>query len=187
MRWILLGPPGSGKGTQAKMLAEKYNVAHLSTGDILRAEVSGGTELGKKAKAYMDAGDLVPDRLILDMIRCRLTAAGTTRGFILDGFPRNTIQADALENMLDELKLSLNRAVLVEVSDTEIKKRLVGRARMEHRSDDNDDIIAHRLEVFRKQTAPLIEYYESRGLLARLNGEQSIDIVFREMEKLAAA
>ncbi len=169
------------------MLAEKHNVAHLSTGDILRAEVSGGTELGRKAKAYMDAGDLVPDQLILDMIRQRLTAMGTKRGFVLDGFPRNTNQADALERMLDELKLSLNRAILVEVADKEIKQRLVGRARMEHRSDDNDDIIAHRLEVYRKQTEPLIEYYENRGLLARINGEQSIDVVFEEMEKLAAA
>lgn len=169
------------------MLAEKHHVAHLSTGDILRHEVSEGTEFGKKAKVYMDAGDLVPDQLILDMIRQRLTEMGTKRGFILDGFPRNTIQADALGKMLDEVKLSLNRVVLVEVSDTEIKKRLVGRARMEHRSDDNDDIISHRLEVFRKQTAPLIEYYESRGLLVRLNGEQPIDVVSSEMEKLAAA
>ncbi len=169
------------------MLAERYNIAHLSTGDILRAEVSGGTELGKKAKVYMDAGDLVPDGLILDMIRLRLASMGPNPGFILDGFPRNTNQADALARMLQDLGISLDKAVLVEVSDTEIKKRLVGRARMEHRSDDNDDVIAHRLEVYRKQTAPLIEYYERRGLLARIHGEQSIDVVFGEMEKLAAA
>lgn len=187
MRWILLGPPGSGKGTQAKRLAEKHRVAHLSTGDILRAEVSAGTELGMKAKAYMDAGDLVPDQLILDMIRQRLEAMESKSEFILDGFPRNTVQADALNRMLDELRLPLDRVILVEVSDTEIKKRLVGRAELEHRSDDSHEVIAHRLEVFRKQTAPLIEYYEHRGLLARLNGERSIDVVFDEMEKLAAA
>ena len=187
MRWILLGPPGSGKGTQAKRLAEKHQVAHLSTGDILRAEVTGGTELGRKAKANMDVGDLVPDQLILDMIRRRLEVMGHDAEFILDGFPRNTVQADALGQMLDELDLALDRTILVEVSDTEIKKRLVGRAELEHRSDDSRDVIAHRLEVFRKQTAPLIEYYERRGLLSRLNGERSIDAVFDEMEKLAAA
>lgn len=187
MRWILLGPPGSGKGTQAKRLAMKHRVAHLSTGDILRAEVAAGTELGRKAKANMDAGDLVPDQLILDMIRRRLEAMGAKAEFILDGFPRNTAQADALARMLEDLKLSLDRAILVEVSDTEIRKRLVGRAELEHRSDDSDDVIAHRLEVFRKQTAPLVEYYERRGLLTRLNGERSIDVVFDEMEKLAAA
>jgi adenylate kinase len=187
MRWILLGPPGSGKGTQAKRLAQKHYAAHLSTGDILRAEVSGGTELGRKAKAYMDAGDLVPDRLILDMIRLRLQTMGQRTEFILDGFPRNIAQADALAKMLDDLKLSLDRVILVDVSDTEIRRRLVGRASMEHRSDDGHDVIAHRLEVYRRQTEPLIEYYERRGLLARLNGEQSIDDVFDEMEKLAAA
>ncbi len=186
MRWILLGPPGSGKGTQAKRLATKHRVAHLSTGDILRAEVTAGTELGKRAKTYMDAGDLVPDQLILDMIRRRLAAMESKSEFILDGFPRNTVQADALNRMLDELNLPLDRAILVEVSDTEIRKRLVGRAELEHRSDDSRDVIAHRLEVFRKQTAPLVEYYERRGLLARLNGERSIDAVFDEMEKLAA-
>lgn len=169
------------------MLAEKHSAAHLSTGEILRAEVSGGTELGKKAKTYMDAGDLVPDQLILDMIRARLSAMGPNPSFILDGFPRNTVQADALARMLDDMGISLDRAVLVEVSDREIKTRLVGRARMEHRSDDNDDVIAHRLDVYRKQTAPLIEYYERRGLLARIQGEQSIGEVFGEMEKLAAA
>lgn len=187
MRWILLGPPGSGKGTQAKKLAVKHRVAHLSTGDILRSEVTSGTELGNKAKAYMDAGDLVPDQLILDMIRRRLEAMERKSGFILDGFPRNTVQADALTRMLDELSLPLDRAILVEVSDSEIKKRLVGRAEFEHRSDDSHDVIAHRLEVFRKQTAPLVEYYELRGLLARLNGERSIETVFDELEKLAAA
>lgn len=169
------------------MLAEKFRAAHLSTGEILRAEVSGGTELGKKAKAYMDTGDLVPDQLILDMIRRRLQSTRENGGFILDGFPRNTVQADALSGMLDEMKMSLDRAVLVEVSDKEIKKRLVGRARLENRADDSEDVIAHRLEVYRKQTAPLIEYYERRGLLARLNGEQPVDAVFAQLEKLVAA
>lgn len=187
MRWILLGPPGSGKGTQAKKLADNHHVAHLSTGDILRGEVSGGTELGKQAKSYMDAGDMVPDQLIVDMIRRRLEPMGHKTGFILDGFPRNTAQADALAQMLSELNLSLDRVVLVDVSDKEIAKRLAGRARLERRADDSDQVIAHRLEVYRKQTAPLIEYYECRGLLARVNGEQSIDAVCGEMETLATA
>jgi len=187
MRWILLGPPGSGKGTQAKKLAGRHRVAHLSTGDILRAEVSSGSEFGRKAQTYMDAGDLVPDRLILDMIRIRLEAMGKNAGFILDGIPRNTAQADALGVMLDELELPLDRAILVDVSDKEIKKRLLGRAELEHRSDDSHDVIAHRLDVFRKLTTPLIEYYENLGLLSRLNGEQPIETVFSEMEKLAAA
>lgn len=187
MHWILLGPPGSGKGTQASRLAQRFGAAHLSTGDILRAEVTAGSELGRKAREYMDAGNLVPDQLILEMIRHRLRAIGRESGYILDGFPRNTAQADALGPMLDELGMSLDRVVLVEVSDTEIQKRLVGRARIEGRSDDSAEVIAHRLEVYRRQTAPLIEYYERRGLLTRINGERSIDEVFVELEQLAAA
>ena len=187
MRWILLGPPGSGKGTQAKKLAGRHNLAHLSTGDILRAEVAAGTELGRKAKSHMDRGDLVPDQLILDMIRERLARLDDGGGFILDGFARTTAHADGLNRMLDEMSTLIDRAVLVEVSDTEIQRRLTGRARFEGRGDDTEQIIAHRLDVYRKQTEPLIRYYEQRGLLSRLDGERSVEAVFGELEKLAAA
>ncbi len=187
MRWILLGPPGSGKGTQAKRLADKYQVAHISTGDMLRAEVAASTVLGRQAQAYMDRGDLVPDTLILEMIRERLRELGPTPGFVLDGFPRTTQQADGLCNMLRGVGSELDRAVLVDVSDAEITRRLSGRSRVEGRTDDESGVILHRLEVYRKQTAPLIAYYERIGLLARVNGEQPIDGVFVELQNLVAA
>jgi adenylate kinase len=187
VRWILLGPPGSGKGTQAKRLADKYQVAHISTGDMLRAEVAAGTTLGRQAQAFMDRGDLVPDTLILEMIRQRLKELGPTPGFVLDGFPRTTQQADGLCKMLRGMSSELDRAILVDVSDDEILKRLLGRARLEGRTDDESGVVLHRLEVYRKQTAPLIAYYERLGLLTRVNGEQSIDGVFGELQSLAAA
>ena len=187
MRWILLGPPGSGKGTQAKRLADKYLVAHISTGDMLRGEVAAGTVLGRQAQAYMDRGDLVPDTLILEMICERLKQLGPNPGFVLDGFPRTTQQADGLGKMLRELSSELDRVVLVDVSDAEIMKRLSGRSRVEGRADDESGVILHRLEVYRKQTAPLIAYYERLGLLTRVHGEQSIDGVFVELQSMAVA
>lgn len=185
MRWILLGPPGSGKGTQAKKLASSYNAAHISTGEMLRAEIAAGSPLGQKARQYMDRGDLVPDGVILEMIRERLTGLNGGRRFVLDGFPRTTEQADGLRRMLEEMDLSLDRVVLVEVSDEEIHKRLCGRARLEGRSDDAHQVVARRLEVYRNQTAPLVAYYEQLGLLAHVNGEQSIESVFGALQELA--
>lgn len=184
MRWVLLGPPGSGKGTQAVKLAAAFGATHLSTGDILRAEVKAGTALGQAAQAFMDRGELVPDQLILDMIRERLSVLGNGDGYILDGFPRTEPQAEGLDRMLDELGQALERVVLVDVSDEEITRRLAGRAAAEGRADDTDEVIRRRLEVYRAQTAPLIDYYRRRSLLAELNGEQSIDEVFTALESL---
>ncbi|HUU45267.1 MAG TPA: adenylate kinase, partial [Acidobacteriota bacterium] len=180
----LLGPPGSGKGTQAGKLAETFGAEHLSTGDILRAEVRAGTSLGQAAQAYMDRGELVPDQLILDMIRGRLSVLGNGGGYILDGFPRTEPQAEGLDRLLAELGQSLDRVVLVDVSDEEITRRLAGRAQAEGRADDTDEVIRRRLEVYRAQTAPLIDHYRRRSLLAELNGEQSIDDVFDALKAL---
>jgi len=184
MRWILLGPPGSGKGTQAKRLAEQYRAVHLSTGDILRAEVAAGTDIGCAAAAYMERGDLVPDQLILEMIRGRLKEISGGQGFVLDGFPRTEAQAIELDQLLEEMDLALDCTVLVDVSDPEIKRRLLGRARLEGRRDDTGAVIERRLEVYRRQTAPLIAYYEKCGLLVRINGEQPVAAVFADMERL---
>ncbi|HEX9750417.1 MAG TPA: adenylate kinase [candidate division Zixibacteria bacterium] len=187
MRWVLLGPPGSGKGTQARKLAETYHVEHLSTGDILRREVAEDTPLGQQARSYMDSGELVPDVLILDMIRKRLSNLRNGSGYVLDGFPRTQAQAEALDSMLGELGQTLDRVVLFEVGHGEISKRLAGRAVEETRSDDSDTIVAHRIDVYRRQTEPLVDYYRRKGLLARLNGERPIDTVFSEIQQLATA
>ncbi|MEW5875722.1 MAG: adenylate kinase [Candidatus Zixiibacteriota bacterium] len=181
MRWILLGPPGSGKGTQAKRLAAAHNAAHLSTGDLLRAEVAAQSELGKTAKAFMDRGELVPDDLILKMIRARLEHM-TNGGFILDGFPRTIPQAEELDRMLEEIGEPLDCAVLVSVGDDEIKARIAGRARLEGRADDTAEVIERRLQVYRSQTEPLVEYYRRDGRLVEVNGEQDIDRVYQDLE-----
>ena len=187
MRCILLGPPGSGKGTQAKKLAEAHGVVHLSTGDILRAEVAAGSEIGKTAKDYMDRGDLVPDDVIIRMIRSRLESLSDGQGFILDGFPRTDAQARELDRMLDEIGTPVSRAILVDVGDDEIKRRLAGRAALEGRADDTDEVISRRLDVYRKQTAPLIDYYKNDNRLVTIRGEQEIDSVYIELESAVGA
>jgi adenylate kinase len=184
MRWIMLGPPGSGKGTQAKKLAAACGADHLSTGDMLRAEVASGTELGRAARAFMDRGDLVPDDLILKMIAGRLESLGNGSGFILDGFPRTEAQAIALDRMLETMGWPVDQVVLVRVGDAEIKSRLAGRARAEGRADDTEDVIDRRLEVYRKQTEPLIAYYRGKGMLAEVQGEQPIEAVYGELKQL---
>jgi adenylate kinase len=181
----MLGPPGSGKGTQAKKLAAAYGANHLSTGDMLRTEVASGTELGRAAQMFMDQGDLVPDELILKMIAGRLRSLGNGTGFVLDGFPRTEAQAVALDRVLDSIGRAVERVVLVRVGDAEIKSRLAGRARSEGRVDDSEDVIARRLEVYRKQTEPLIAYYRAGGRLAEVVGERPIDVVYGELKKLA--
>lgn len=187
MRWILLGPPGSGKGTQAKRLAAAHSANHLSTGDILRAEVAKGSDVGAEAKAFMERGELVPDKVIIRMIRSRLQEGNGNGKFILDGFPRNRLQAEALDKMLAEIKVPIDRVVLVKVSDDEVKKRLAGRAVEEGRADDTEDVIAHRLDVYREQTEPVVAYYRKKGRVVEVEGEQPIDAVYKDLEKLVSA
>ena len=168
---VFLGPPGAGKGTQAVRIAEKYGVPHISTGDILRAAVKEGTELGKLAKSYMDRGELVPDEVIIGIIR--------ERGFILDGFPRTLKQAEALDQMLAELKMPLDRVIYLNVDDEEIVKRLLARGR----ADDTEEVIRNRLKVYREQTAPLIDYYSEKCLLAEIYGVGEVEEITKKIEE----
>lgn len=205
MNLILLGPPGAGKGTQAERLREDFGLPHISAGDMLRAQVSDGTELGLKAKRYMDAGELVPDEVIIGMIIDRVGDEAARDGFLLDGFPRNEEQADALGEALDGLSRRLTAALLVEVPDDEVVRRLAGRrvcvknpshiyhvefdppkhegvcdqdgTRLIQRDDDAEETIRHRLEVYHSQTAPLVDYYERLGLLRRFDGRRNADEV----------
>ncbi len=202
---ILLGPPGAGKGTQAERLREDFALPHISAGDMLRVQVSEGTELGRKAKGYMDAGELVPDEVIIGMIIDRVAGEDAREGFLLDGFPRNAQQADALGQALKGLDRRLTAALLVEVPDEEVVRRLAGRrvcvknpshiyhvtfdppkhdgvcdqdgARLIQREDDAEDTIRRRLEVYHRQTAPLVDYYERVGLLRRFDGSRGAEEV----------
>jgi adenylate kinase len=208
----LLGPPGSGKGTQAERLQEDLRLPYYSTGNILRAAVRDGTELGRKAKAYMDRGDLVPDDVIIGVIAERIAAHEAEDGFILDGFPRTVGQAEALEARMDELSKRLTAALLIEVSDEEIVRRLGGRrtcpnghvfhvefdppeqegvcdvcgADLTVRGDDKPDVIKNRLEQYREKTEPLVAWYEDRGVLERVDGEKDPDEVDEDIRALLA-
>jgi adenylate kinase len=211
MRIVLLGAPGSGKGTQAKKLMERYSIPQVSTGDLLRAAVAAGTELGKKAKAIMDAGQLVADDIVVGMIRERLQQPDTRNGFILDGFPRSIGQAEALDTMLAGLKQPLDRALLLDVKFDSLLKRLTGRrtckvcgqmynvyysppkkegvcdregAALEQRADDNEATISKRLKVYQDQTEPLVGYYKKQNKFAVVEGEGSIDGIY---ERIVAA
>jgi adenylate kinase len=201
---ILLGPPGAGKGTQAERLREDFSLAHIATGDMLRAEVAEGSELGKEAQRYMTAGELVPDEVIIGMIAQRIAAPDARDGFLLDGFPRNVAQANALREKLVELQRQLLAALYIEVSDDEVVRRLGGRrvcaknghvyhlefdppkhegicdqdgSRLVQRDDDKEETIRRRLQVYHQQTAPLIDYYEQAGLLRRFDGSRSANDV----------
>lgn len=171
---LLMGPPGAGKGTQATALAEARGLTPLSTGTMLRDHVARGTELGERAKAIMDAGDLVPDDVIVGMVRAELEAADPPR-FLLDGFPRTPAQAAALDALLAELGTQVTAAIALEADDEELVQRLLRRAELEGRSDDNEATVRNRMEVYRRQTQPLLEYYEGRGALKRVDGIGSIE------------
>lgn len=175
MRLILLGPPGAGKGTQGHLLSKTYGIPEISTGDILRAAVRDQTPLGLEAKRYMDAGDLVPDEVIIGIARERLSEADTAAGFILDGFPRTVPQAEALDQMLLEMQRPLDHVLSIEVPDDELFERLSKRREIENRTDDSDDAIRNRLVVYQDNTAPLIDYYRRTGLLRAVPGVGTVD------------
>lgn len=211
MRIVLLGAPGSGKGTQSKLIMERYKVPQISTGDLLRAAVSAGTPLGQQAKAAMDAGELVTDDVVLGMIRERLAMPDTQRGYILDGFPRNLNQAGSLDEMLTDLGQPLDAAVLIHVDFESLMQRLTGRltcascgavfnsythpprqegicdlcgGELKHRSDDNEETIGSRLKVYQAQTEPLVEHYGDKGLLHTVKGEGEIEDIFNNVSKV---
>ena len=204
MRIVFLGAPGAGKGTQARLLSEKFGIPQISTGDILRAAVKAGTPLGQKAKGFMDAGNLVPDELMVDLIRDRLAQPDAKAGFILDGFPRTAPQAEALDAMLQEIQQPLQLAVDVEVPEAELVARLTGRrvcrecgasyhvqftpskagdkceldaGELYQRADDSADTVLNRLKVYHELTAPITAYYERAGILRRLDGNREMDQV----------
>ena len=182
------GPPGAGKGTQAQQLAQGQGLLHLSTGDLLRAEVAAGTALGQEAAAVMARGELVSDGLVLAIVRSRLEQQAADRqqgdsgtsGWLLDGFPRNRAQAEALEALLAELGQPIELVVLMELDDDLLMQRLLGRGR----ADDNAEVIRHRLTVYRDQTAPLIAYYRERGLLASVDAQGSIEAIAARIQTL---
>lgn len=178
MRLIFLGPPGAGKGTQAQRLAEACSLPHISTGDILRSAVAAQTSLGQEAKGFMDRGELVPDRLILDLVKERLQADDTKSGWILDGFPRNVSQAQFLSDLLTEIGQSLDHTINFDVPDDIIVSRMLERGR----KDDNETTIRRRLEVYREETEPLISFYHSRNCLVPVDGSLSIDSVAKQLE-----
>lgn len=177
MRIVLLGAPGSGKGTQAKRLKAELGIAHISTGDLLRAAVKAGTPLGLKARAVMEAGQLVSDEIVLGLLEERLAQADTATGFILDGYPRNLAQADALNNLLARLEQPLDAVVKLNVPDADIVKRCEIRFEQEHRADDNPETVRKRLAVYAEQTAPVADFYARRGLLTEIDGVGAIDAI----------
>ncbi len=208
MNIVLLGPPGSGKGTQAQMLVKQFQIPHISTGDMFRAAIKQGTELGLKAKAVMDAGQLVPDELTIGIVSERLAEADCEQGFLLDGFPRTIPQADALTDILNGMERNLDAAINIEVPDDVLIPRMTGRrvcrqcgatyhiefnppqvasrcdscsGELYQRSDDTEDTVASRLTVYARQTQPLVDYYCHRGLLKTINGNQNLKVVFKQI------
>lgn len=186
-----MGPPGAGKGTQAKVIAERLSVPAVSTGDIFRANVSAGTPLGVEAQRYMDAGEYVPDEVTNGMVRDRLAEDDAARGFLLDGYPRTVAQVEELDRMLGDRGESLDAAVVLCVDEEELVQRLLGRAQTEGRSDDTEEVIRKRQQVYTEQTAPLLAVYADRGLLVEVDGmgkvDEVTDRVFAALEQARSA
>lgn len=208
MRLILLGPPGAGKGTQASAIVEKYSIPHISTGDIFRYNIKEGTELGKKAKSYMDKGLLVPDEVVVEIVEDRLKKDDCKDGFLLDGFPRTVVQAEALDEVLKNMDISLDKVINIEVDKEILVGRAVGRrickncgatfhikhnpptkggicdkcgGELYQRDDDNEETVTKRIEVYLDQTAPLIEYYNKQDKLVTIDGDKEINKVFKDI------
>lgn len=177
MRIVLLGAPGSGKGTQAAILTERLNVPHVSTGELLRAAVKAGTELGIKARAVMDRGDLVSDEIMLGLIEERLQASDAAGGFILDGYPRNLVQAASLDELLERIGQPVDIAIQIDVDTEQVVSRIAKRAQEEGRSDDSEETVRNRMSVYQAQTAPVVDHYASHGLLTRVLGDGTIEEV----------
>ena len=177
MRLLIMGPPGAGKGTQAALIAERHSIPAISTGDIFRANVSEGTELGVEAKSYIDAGDYVPDSVTNNMVRQRLGESDAADGFLLDGYPRTVSQVEFLDGILNEQGVALDRVIELSVDPEEIVGRLLQRAREEGRLDDTEDVLRHRQKVYTEQTAPLIDVYRDRGIHVMVDGMGSVDEV----------
>jgi adenylate kinase len=181
MRLIMMGPPGAGKGTQAKFVAEHFKIPAISTGDIFRANVSAGTPLGVEAKRYMDAGDYVPDEVTNRMVRNRIDEPDAEPGFLLDGYPRTLAQVEELDGMIKFTGHALDAAVVLTVDAEEIVHRLVQRAALEGRADDTEDVVRRRQEVYAEQTEPLIDVYRQRGILVEVDGMGEVDEVTRRI------
>lgn len=210
MRAVLLGAPGAGKGTQAEDIKQHYGCAHISTGDILRESLKFGSELGNKAKSYMDSGSLVPDDVMVGMIEERLAMPDCAKGFLLDGFPRTVPQAEALDKLLDKIKCPLDAVVLFDIDDEEVVSRLTNRrtcskcgkitnllyyhgevcadckGELLQRDDDIEEVIRNRLTVYHSQTAPLIDWYEKKGILCRFDGTRDRDSIFNDIKAMFA-
>lgn len=181
---LLMGPPGAGKGTQAKMLEQGLGLPQVSTGELFRHNLKNNTELGVLARSYMDKGELVPDDVTIAMVKDRLSQPDAARGAILDGFPRTRAQAQALDKLVEELDGRIAIVPHIKVSEDELVARLLKRAQTDGRTDDNEETIRTRMQVYHEQTKPLLDYYEDKGLLVEVNGEQSIDAVQKDLQRV---
>ena len=184
LNFLIFGPPGSGKGTQSVQLAEKFNLLHLSTGDMLRAEIAGGTELGKKMSLIMSKGELVPDEVVIEMIAVKIDSTKGKAGFLFDGFPRTVAQTIALEKMLNERGMKIDSMLVLDVDHDELVKRLVARAELSGRPDDKDPaVIENRIDVYKEKTEPIIEYCRKKGLYQPVQGMGTIDDIFKRLSE----